>query len=97
MKVKLFHNEVEITDWYTDMEKYIREYKHLIGCEYVGSCFDTLDGATTWLFTEDKFEAGFDIKCKPIKFITHDDRLVSYKEYMNLYYPEYEHVWRYQL
>lgn len=32
--LKVVLNDVEITDWYTDMEKYIREYKHLIGCSF---------------------------------------------------------------
>lgn len=82
-----------------DMEKYIREYKHLIGCEYVGCWYNTLEGAKTWFFTEDKFDYFdyFDVALAPMQLITDDDKLVSYEEYMNLYYPEYEHIWRYQL
>lgn len=78
------------------MEQYIASYKHLIGCEYVGSWFKSLDGATTWLFTEDKLKE-FYIKSKPLLFITDKNYLVNYKEYMSLYYPEYEHVWSKQL
>ena len=81
---------------YINLREYIREYKHLLGCEYCGAWFDNANDAVFWTFTEDKL-VDFDIKYKPLRLITEDDDLVSYKEYMELYYPEYRDVWEKQL
>ena len=78
------------------MSEYIASYKHLIGCEYVGSWFNSLEGAKIWVFTQDKLE-GFYIRHTPVLFVTDKDELVTYKEYMQLYYPEYIHIWKHQL
>lgn len=91
MKVKLFHNEIEVKDWYTDMEKYIRDYKHLIGCETTPTtCFGS------YVNQQRYFEVTPSL-LENLKFYLDDETLGTYKEYMQLHYPEYEHVWRYQL
>jgi hypothetical protein len=81
---------------YIDMEKYIFEYKHLIGCEY-----HVENDNREYFITEQHINvhwkhdkpALWDSK---IKFYTEDDELVTYEEYMELYYPEYRHVWERQ-
>lgn len=82
---------------YINMEKYISEYKHLIGCEYrVENCnreYFITEQHTNIHWKHNK-PALWDSK---IKFFTEDDELVTYEEYMELYYPEYRHVWEKQL
>ena len=78
-----------------DMEKYIASYKHLIGCEYL--CNGMIG------FVEDS-DVGYywvdnppNLKNKNNKFYLDDETLGTYKEYMQLHYPEYKHVWSKQL
>lgn len=69
-----------------NMEQYIASYKHLIGCEIYCSEKDVF-------FTFNK--------CVNIlsydKFYLDDEVLGTYEEYMQLHYPEYEHIWKHQL
>lgn len=89
---------------YIDMEKYISEYKHLIGCEFVGSCggnfihgidFQSLFGEPFKMIVV--CDHGYGAYLKDIMLYSEEGGLVTYEEYMELYYPEYRHVWEKQL
>ena len=76
-----------------NMEKYIASYKHLIGCEHVLYGY-----GLTFYFTDKNIESivrGFDIN--KLRFYLDDETSGIYKEYMQLHYPEYEHIWKHQL
>ena len=86
-----------------NMEKYIASYKHLIGCEFVYKSLNDV-------ITEEMIDAIFylpkfmTVMNKETKFYLDDGTHVNdsttlgtYKEYMQLHYPEYEHVWSKQL
>lgn len=92
-----------------DMEKYIRQYKHLIGCEfrvksgwqkgkYVAAVGTSDDG----YFTHIVCNAGYAYVFRYLSdfgfYLGYEvDYPSSYEDYMIAHYPEYEHVWGYQL
>lgn len=85
-----------------NMEQYITSYKHLIGCEYL--CNGMIG------FVEDS-DVGYywidnppNLKSENVKFYLDDGTHVNdsptlgtYREYMQLHYPEYENIWSQQL
>lgn len=76
-----------------DMEEYIREYKHLVGCEYVTElcrCFYLSEGDVD-------FVRKYPHMLGLVKFYLDDDTLGTYEEYMELHYPQYKHVWQHQV
>lgn len=89
---------------YINMEEYIREYKHLLGCEFVGSPKGNYVNnivTNTWAISKNepslRCNFGYLTTLSHTKFFTEDAELVTYKEYMELYYPEYRDVWEKQL
>lgn len=76
-----------------NMEQYIASYKHLIGCEHMLYGY-----GLTFYFTDKNIESivsGFDIN--KLRFYLDSATLGTYEEYMQLHYPEYEHIWKHQL
>lgn len=78
-----------------NMEQHIASYKHLIGCEYIcngmiGFVEDS-DVGHYWVDNQPN------LKSENVKFYLDDETLGTYKEYMQLHYPEYIHVWNHQL
>lgn len=90
------------------MEQYIASYKHLIGCEvfglhkgkYIISMSDPQCCEEYNISLSVYDNAGCLTRFRSIsefKFYLDDETLGTYKEYMQLHYPEYEHVWKHQL
>ena len=75
-----------IKDKPINMERYIASYKHLIGCEVYCSEKDRF-----FTFNENMNILSYD------RFYLDDENLGTYKEYMQLHYPNYVHVWSQQL
>lgn len=70
---------------------YIKSFKHMIGV--VGVCGDIMmyvGNNEYYLSVFSKFQNYY-------KFYDEDSNLLTYKEYMRLYYPEYEFIWKEQL
>lgn len=91
-----------------NMEQYITSYKHLIGCEVFGLA----KGRYIISVSDPDFCAEYNIpmsvcdnadyltqfeSVSEFKFYLDDETLGTYKEYIQLHYPEYEHVWKHQL
>lgn len=70
---------------------YIKSFKHMVGVvgDFHGLpiAVDTVDVVYGALKTSINMQLYYD----------EDDNLLTYKEYMQLYYPEYEFVWKEQL
>lgn len=107
--LKLFINDIEVECFNgIDMEQYIASYKHLIGCEvfglhkgkYIISMSDPQCCEEYNISLSVYDNAGCLTRFRSIsefKFYLDDETLGTYKEYMQLHYPEYEHVWSKQL
>lgn len=78
-----------------NMEQYIVSYKHLIGCEVEFNNHTHIFNVTyefKYLFNlSSKF------MLKKLKFYLDDYKTGTYEDYMQLHYPEYEHIWKHQL
>ena len=79
---------------YLKMSDYIASYKHLIGCEYKSKYNDLV-----WFCSE---KTSIDVLEEPWRlssalFWIDDYKTGTYKEYMQLHYPEYIRVWNHQL
>lgn len=112
--LKLFINGVEMkgcfaSDFSVDfenksveMEAYIRDYKHLIGC-VVNLESDDLQIVGSWRCGVQIKDVGdvhiLNTLFKDVKFYQsdEDESLVDYRTYMKTYYPEYKHIWQEQL
>lgn len=111
--VKLFINGVEMKGLLNcitlgeekekaDMECYIRDYKHLIGC-VVNLESDDLQIVGSWRCGVQIKDVGdvhiLNTLFKDVKFYQsdEDESLVDYRTYMKTYYPEYKHIWQEQL
>lgn len=83
-----------------NMEQYIASYKHLIGCEVYDIDYGSFTirsvckNESCGLFFNDNENEPFD---SLVSFYLDDETLGTYEEYMQLHYPEYEHVWKHQL
>ena len=85
-----------------NMEKYIASYKHLIGCEVeFNKHTHIFNGTYEFKYL---FKSSPKYFLKNLKFYLDDGTHVNdsatlgtYGEYMQLYYPEYEHIWKHQL
>lgn len=77
------------------MEQYIESYKHLIGYEYVvrGESYYVGDVHIDVHWVEQKPT----LSGEDVKFYLDNKTLGTYKDYMKLHYPEYEHIWKHQL
>lgn len=90
------------------MSEYIASYKHLIGCEVFG----LPKGRYIIGVSDPDFCAEYNIplsmcdnadyltqfkSMSEFKFYLDDETLGTYKEYMQLHYPEYKHIWKHQL
>lgn len=90
-----------------DMEQYIASYKHLIGCvvSYDGSILMVVDCWNLGIHVEGIGDVHIkNPYFKALRFYLDDgthvndsQTLGTYKEYMQLHYPEYEHIWKHQL
>ena len=98
-----------LKDKAVDMEQYIASYKHLIGCEV---CHQVDTSLCTNIITSvsdcNPFGASGvvhdarglyenQLPFNLLKFYLDENATGTYKEYMQLHYPEYEHVWSKQL
>lgn len=90
------------------MSEYIASYKHIIGCEvfglhkgkYIISISDPQYCEEYNIPLSVYDNAGYLTRFRSIsefKFYLDDEDLGTYEEYMQLHYPEYEHVWKHQL
>lgn len=85
-----------------EMEAYIRDYKHLIGC-VVNLESDDLQIVGSWRCGVQIKDVGdvhiLNTLFKDVKFYQSDEdgSLVDYRTYMKTYYPEYKHIWQEQL
>lgn len=96
-----------LKDKAVDMEQYIASYKHLIGCEFylkdrkqkgrfIINVFTDNDGCISHVHCNAGYEYRF-IHHTDLMVYLDDKSLGTYKEYMQLHYPEYKHVWSKQL
>lgn len=91
------------------MSEYIASYKHLIGCEV---CHQVDTSLCTNIITSvsdcNPFGASGvvhdarglyenQLPFNLLKFYLGENATGTYREYMQLHYPEYEHVWKHQL
>lgn len=104
---KFFNTIGEALEFYS-MENYISSYKNLIGCEvfglakgrYVISVSDPQHCEEYNIPPSICDNADYLTRFKSMsefKFYLDDEVLGTYKEYMQLHYPEYEHIWEHQL
>lgn len=93
-------NSVEANYGDLKVEEYIASYKHLIGCEVYDydygsfTIFRSTKNNNGGLFFNGNENENFD---SLVSFYLDDENLGTYKEYMQLHYPEYVHVWKHQL
>lgn len=88
-----------------DMEHYITSYKHLIGCDFkhINQKGKYIKKADLGLWNIDKGfvsvqdNANYIYQLRSINLYLDDETLGTYKEYMQLHYPEYKHIWKHQL
>ena len=88
-----------------DMENCITSYKHLIGCDFkhINQKGKYIKNADLGLWNIDKGfvsvqdNANYIYQLRSINLYLDDETLGTYKEYMQLHYPEYEHIWKHQL
>lgn len=84
----------------SNMEQYITTYKHLIGCEVYDYDYGSFTICSVskndngGLFFNSNENEPFD---SLVSFYLDDETLGTYKEYMQLHYPEYENIWSKQL
>lgn len=94
-----------IKDKPINMEQYIASYKHLIGCSFKHTKQRGIyiKRADLGIWNIDKHlvsiqdNANYIYQLNSIKLYLDENTLGTYKEYMQLHYPEYEHVWKHQL
>lgn len=92
-----------------NMEQYIASYEHLIGCEVchqvgtslytniITSVSDCNPFGTSGVVHDARGLYENQLPFNLLKFYLDDETLGTYEEYMQLHYPEYEHVWKHQL
>ena len=83
-----------------NMEQYIASYKHLIGCvvSYDGSILMVVDCWNLGIHVEGIGDVHIkNPYFKALRLYLDDETLGTYKQYMQLHYPEYEHIWKHQL
>lgn len=89
-----------------DMEQYIKEFKHLIGCEFRHNGKQKgkhIQSADLGIWNISKGCVSVQDNCmyiyqlKNIKLYVDEGTLGTYEEYMQAHYPEYESAWRQQL
>lgn len=82
-------------------ELFILHGLHLIGCQFQTTLKEggniEVDGYVTATHTGGSFSIignkGYSRSMHEIFLFTGDDELVSYKTYMEIYYPAYRHIW----
>lgn len=92
-----------------NMEQYIASYKHLTGCEVchqvgtslytniITSVSDCNPFGTSGVVHDARGLYENQLPFNLLKFYLDEENLGTYKEYMQLHYPEYIHVWKHQL
>lgn len=88
-----------------NMEQHIASYKHLIGCDFkhINQKGKYIKKADLGLWNIDKGfvsvqdNANYIYQLRSINLYLDDETFGTYKEYMQLHYHEYEHVWKHQL
>ena len=92
-----------------NMEQYITSYKHLIGCEVchqvgtslytniITSVSDCNPFGTSGVVHDARGLYENQLPFNLLKFYLDENATGTYEEYMQLHYPEYEHVWSKQL
>lgn len=98
-----------IKDKPINMEKYIASYKHLIGCEVchqegtslctniITSVSDCHPFGTSGVVHDARGLYENQLPFNLLKFYLDENATGTYEEYMQLHYPEYEHIWKQQL
>ena len=101
-----------LKDKAVNMEQYIASYKHLIGCDFkhIYQKGEYIKKADLGIWNIDKGivsvldNDNYIYQLNSIKLYLDDGAHVNdsatlgtYKEYMQLHYPEYEHIWKHQL
>lgn len=89
------------------MEQYIASYKHLIGCEVYDYDYGSFticsvskndNGGLFFNGNENEpFDSLVSFYLDDGTHVNDSPTLGTYKEYMQLYYPEYENIWKHQL
>lgn len=90
-----------------NMEQYIASYKHLIGCEVYDYDYGSFticsvskndNGGLFFNGNENEpFDSLVSFYLDDGTHVNDSPTLGTYKEYMQLYYPEYENIWKHQL
>lgn len=84
-----------------DVEQYIKDFKHLIGCEVLRHEVNRMTILDSWdcgvVVTGVVVVHHKNPYFTNLQFYTDDYTLGTYDEYMQVHYPEYASVWRQQL